>query len=285
MARELCILHANCQGDPLVWLLQRHPGFAERYELRRYINYLREPVPWEELSRAAVFIHQQLGPQWNELASDALRQKLPLQAEAICMPNLLCKAYWPFWESKPGIDFSDSFLNDLQDRGLTKAEVMHIALNTDISRYHDIPAIAARSLEIERHKERDWDITLTPRVEAGYTERQLFTTINHPGRELCLEIVRGVLELMGLEPPSPELEAAMPDIEPELELPVHPQLAEILGLTWMEPGQRFRIYEHRLTYEEYVSHYLDCRSLGESALIAYIRLRHGVSGQGARPSD
>lgn len=285
MARELCILHANCQGDPLLWLLQRHPGFAERYELRRYINFVREPIPAEELGRAAVFIHQQLGPQWNELASDALRQQLPLLAEAICMPNLLCKAYWPFWESKPGIDFSDFFINDLQDRGLNKAEVMHIALHTDISRYHDIPALAARSLEIERYKERDWDIKLTPRVEAGYTERQLFTTINHPGRELCLEIARGVLELLGLEPPTPELEAAMPDIEPELELPVHPQLAEILGLKWLEPDHRFRIYEHRLTYEEYVSHYLDCRSLGESGLIAYIRLRHGVPGRGVRSLD
>lgn len=276
MPRELCILHANCQGDPVAWLLERHPSFVERYELRRYVNYVREPVPADELSRAAVLIHQQLGPQWNELSSANLRARLPRNATAICLPNLMCRTCWPFWESRPGIDFSDSLLNALQDRGLSKAEIMHIACRADLSRYHDMKALAERSLAIEREKEKAWDIELTSYIEAKYTKRRLFTTINHPSRELCLAMARGVLDLLGLEPPSPELEAAMPAIEPELELPVHPQVASLLGLAWIEPGHHFRIYEHSLTYEEYVSHYLDCRSLGESALIAFIQLRHGT---------
>ncbi|WP_144304332.1 WcbI family polysaccharide biosynthesis putative acetyltransferase [Oceanidesulfovibrio indonesiensis] len=276
MARELCILHANCQGDPLAWLLERHPGFAQRFELRRYVNYLREPVPSSELASAAVLIHQQLGPKWNELASANMRAQLPESATAICLPNLMCRTCWPFWESRPGMDFSDSFLNALQDRGLSKAEILHIACRTDLSRYHDVQALAESSLVIEREKEKDWDIKLTDHIEANYTRRRLFTTINHPCPELNATIARGVLDLLELESPSPELEAAMPAIEPELELPFHPQVASILGLDWVEPGNSFRIYEHRLTYEEYVSHYLDCRSLGESALIAFIRLRHGA---------
>ncbi|MFW5734563.1 MAG: WcbI family polysaccharide biosynthesis putative acetyltransferase [Oceanidesulfovibrio sp.] len=275
MAREICILHANCQGDPLAWLLERHPAFAERYELRRYVNYLREPVPAAELGLAALLIHQQLGPQWNELSSANLRGQLSKNATAICMPNLMCRTYWPFWESKPGIDFSDSFLNALQDRGLSKAEIMYIACSTDLARYHDVQALAEHSMAIERDKEKNWDVKLTERIQTGYTQRQLFTTINHPGRELCVSIARELLDLLGLEAPSPELEAAMPAIEPELELPVHPQVASILGLEWVRPNHRFRIYEHMLTYEEYASHYLECRSLGESHLISFIRLRHG----------
>lgn len=79
MDRQLCVLHANCQGEPMAALLRLCPGFAARYEIRLFTNYTREPVPDEVLSSCSLFLFQHLGPQWNGLASEALLKKNPAQ--------------------------------------------------------------------------------------------------------------------------------------------------------------------------------------------------------------
>ena len=113
--QELCLIHANCQGDPLAWLLAATPEFAVRYEVRRYTNFERELIPPEELARCTLFIYQHLGEHWDEHASDRLLARVAPGALRCCIPNMLFKGYWPFWTNRSSMDFGDTFLDHPAD--------------------------------------------------------------------------------------------------------------------------------------------------------------------------
>ena len=44
MPQALCLLHANCQGEALLPLLQNTPAFARRFAVRHYVNYTQEHI-------------------------------------------------------------------------------------------------------------------------------------------------------------------------------------------------------------------------------------------------
>jgi hypothetical protein len=52
--------------------------------------------------------------------------------------------YWPLWHNAPGFDFRDRFLDHLLDMGLSKAEILHLHLRTDLARKYDLQAPAGR---------------------------------------------------------------------------------------------------------------------------------------------
>ena len=77
MNRPLCILHANCQGEELASLLTASREFSAHWRLRHYTNYTREPIPDEAFAECSLLLYQQLGPQWGDLSSATLLERLP----------------------------------------------------------------------------------------------------------------------------------------------------------------------------------------------------------------
>lgn len=275
MDKELCLVQANCQGEPLAELLSLHPEFSACYRIESFVNYTREAVPSRALKDCRLFLYQWLDAKWGELASENLLAGLSEGARAVCVPNLFFKAYWPFWESNKVMDYSDMLLNQFIDRGLSKAEVLHLYLHTDIRKYYDLDKLIARSLEREREKEKRWDIKAADLVLELYRDELLFNTVNHPCRRLCLHVADGVLELLGLAPLSAEAGAAFRDPFPEFMQPMHPQVIDYLGLNFVGPEIRYFVYGAYKTFEEYVDCYVDCRMLGINDFIGYLRLDCG----------
>ncbi len=152
--RSLCLIHANCQGDPLAALLAASPQFAERYEIRRYTNYLRERIAPAELSGCGLFLYQHLGEKWDDHASDRLLAMVNPAARVLRLPNMLFTGYWPFWTNKSPMDFGDAFLDRLVSMGLSMAEILHVYLHGDIAAKYDLDAMLRHSLAVERDKER-----------------------------------------------------------------------------------------------------------------------------------
>jgi len=272
MSKPLCIVHANCQGEPLVELLRSHPEFGERYRVRYFVNYTRERVPPESLASCALFLHQWLGPDWGELSSEAMRAGLPAKARALVLPNFLFLGYWPFWDHAPGIEFSDFFLNELVARDLNKAECLHLYCDTDVRRFHDPAALVERSFAQERKKAERWDVPCLDWVHAHWRSEQLFLTVNHPAKALAFRVAQGVLEALGFAPLGPEILAAMPEPFPDFELPIHPQVGALFGLPFAPADRAWRTFGHRRTFRQYVSCYLDCRLNRVADLTAYLRL-------------
>ncbi|MDR2727325.1 MAG: hypothetical protein LBC10_04965 [Deltaproteobacteria bacterium] len=270
--KRLCILHANCQGDPLAFLLAASPEFSARYAVRRFVNYRRDPIPGDLLARCALFLFQPLGDAWDELASSRLAERLPQDARCLQIPNMFFKGYWPFWTNAGPLDFGDSFLDRLAEQGLSQAEAMHVYLHGKLETKFDLDAIADETLARERDKERLAEVRSADFVAMHWRNRQLFTSVNHPAPELMIRAADGILAALDL-PPAPEAaKRACPPCDADFDLPIHPAVGRHFGLPFVSEARRYNIFGHPMSFAEYAACYMDCRLRGLDNFIAYLHL-------------
>lgn len=274
---ELCILHANCQGQPLGKLLLASPSFRARWHIRGVLNYNREPLTDEHLAQATLFLYQNLTAKWEVLASENVLTRLSPQATALCIPNPFFKGYWPFWTSLShkgeGLRFGDIFLEHLLDMELDIAEILHIYLHRPLETKYDLNALLEDSFTIEAHREIPCAFKTLPYVQAHWRQRLLFTTINHPGFEILRYMAHEVLNLLGM-PPLKDADlaacglfakdAVTCDVSPEdaFHLPLHPQVADFFGLPFGGQGADYRAFGRRITCSEYITAYAHARRQG-----------------------
>lgn len=265
MHRKLCILQANCQGDEYNRLLETHAAFMSRYRLTRYTNYTREHIPDETLARCGLFLYQHLGPDWGELASDRLLKKLPPGTPAICLPNMFFKGCWPFWTHNSPIEHGDAVLNRLIDEGTPKPVILKLYLGHDMFSEKLLKETLDETIEREKEKEKRCFMTTWDVVLRHWRKKPLFHTVNHPGQTLLLHVANGLLNALGLPP----LDRDAPSrLKPRAEafpmysffdLPIHPKVAEFHKLSFGGQGYGFRVFHRTMTFDQYVSRYIDCR--------------------------
>ena len=127
MAKELCILHGNCQGDALGILLGMSEPFSRHFEIKRVVNYLEEPLDPRDLERCSLFLYQYLAPRWGASATGELLKRLPPGCHALCFPNMFFNGCWPFWmKAEEIIEFADSLLEKLLAMGLPPADILRL---------------------------------------------------------------------------------------------------------------------------------------------------------------
>ena len=240
MTKELCILHANCQGEPLLDRLNFCPDFADRYETRLFTNYVHEPVPDELLGQCSLFLYQFLGKEWDALASEALLAKLPATAQSLCIPNMFFKGYWPLWSGEKGFNYRCSQLDEVIDLGLPPEETVLLFLRQEPGELYDLKALLAESLRREREREAHTPVKYVDLLEANYAGQRIFNTVNHPGPLLMNHAAVEVLRLLGLPAPDPALLDGLGDSFPEFEQPLNPKVAAFFGWDFVGAGHGIR---------------------------------------------
>ncbi len=274
MARSLCLLHANCQGDALRLLLEATPAFSKNFEIRQYVNYTREEVPAAELGRARLFLQQYLGPHWGELSSERFLPRLVTNCERIILPNFFFKGYWPFWTNKfQGINFADSLLEQLLDKGLNVNEIQHLYLRADKVLFGNLENIAQASLAHEAEKEEQSPIKYVQMIREHWREEQLFVTVNHPGKKLLFHLADTILGMLGLGTLPRDLRQRFVSPLEDFWLPIHPGVGRQLGLPFAQSERQYPVFGGTMSHQEYIACYLACRSQGESDLLGLIHAR------------
>ncbi|MUM76604.1 hypothetical protein GKC30_03030 [Pseudodesulfovibrio sp. F-1] len=276
MNKELCIVHANCQGEPLIERLMTSPQFAARYHCELYTNYIRQPVPPERLGRCALFLYQHLGPEWNELASAALLAALPASAQHLCIPNMFHLGYWPLWSGRPGFDYRCDHLDEFLALGRSPEETMILFLRSDPAARYDLPGLIARSVALERKKEERTPIKYLDMVLERSRSVRLFHTINHPGRELMDHAARGVLAQLGLAAPDKAALARLDEPFQEFELPINPKVARFFGWDFATPETQYQIYGRQMNFARYATNYIMAARAGISDFIGYLQGVHSA---------
>jgi len=269
MDKELCVIQANCQVDGLVKLLCNNPQFNSRFTLRRYTNFLREPVPQAELATCSVFVYQYLGEKWEDLSSDALLAQVNPKAQVLRIPNMLFKGYWPFWTNQGPSEFGDYFLDQLIAMRLNKSEIMHIYLHGKLENKFDLIKMFEESIAIERAKERDSIVQTVDWVLEHYQEKMVFFSINHPNMELLKMVAKEVYRELDLNIPT---NFEVPNLYDELAVPVHPQLGGIHGIRFVGEDVRYNVFGKQKSFAEYTSNYIDSQLLDIRPLTAYLQL-------------
>jgi hypothetical protein len=270
MPKELCIVHANCQGEPLMERLMTSPEFTARYEWRLFTNYIREPVPGEAMDRCSLFLYQHLGPEWGELASETLLFRLPETAASLCLPNMFFKAYWPMWSGRKGFDFRCEHLDEFIALGLPPEETVLLFLRSDVTRY-DLLDRVGQTIRQERERESHTPVKYMDLILDRYRETRLFNTVNHPGRLLMDHAARGVLAQLGLAGPD---EAALASLEApfaDFEQPINPAVAKHFGWDFAGSDTNYQIYGRRMSFARYVANYVMAARSGVSDFIGFLQ--------------
>ncbi|MDE5833731.1 MAG: hypothetical protein K2H64_12290 [Desulfovibrio sp.] len=272
MAKDLCVIYANCQGEALLPLLRLSPDFDRLFDARLYTNYIREKIPARELEEAGLFLYQWLGEDWGEVSSESLLARAPDKARVLCIPNLFFKGYWPFWTDKTGvIEFEDSALEDLLARGLSPEAAQMLYSRGDPKILGDVEGLIAESMEREKRKEIFTPIKYTSIIEDRWREEQLFLTVNHPGSVLLSHVANSILKILGLPPLPPSSLAAYEHPQGDFLLPIHPAIGRMFNLGFASADRKYPCFGASVTHAEFVQYYLGCRAHGVRDLTGVLK--------------
>ena len=266
MTKEFCLVHANCQGKPLLERLRLCPEFTARFDSELIADDTGEPVPDELLSRCSLFLYQR-----NEPAPDVLLGKLPDSARSLCIPNMSFSGYWPTWSGSSGFNCRCPHLDELIATSLPLEEVVLRYIDTDIAARHDLLSLAADTLKREREREAHTPIKYLDIISRDSRSEQLFNTADRPRKRLMNHAARGVLAELGFAPPDESALDALGQPFPEFEQPIDPKVAAHFGWDFAGADREFTIYGRRMTFARWVSNYVFAKRAGIADFFGFLQ--------------
>jgi hypothetical protein len=95
-----------------------------------------------------------------------------------------------------------------------------------------------------------------------FQSEQLFYTTVHPNRRLFGLLMANIMRSLGISGDIPHLAAF-----DQMQVPVHPKVAEALEVRWATPERKYRFRQEELTWEQYVRRYIRSLRLAVAASI------------------
>jgi hypothetical protein len=88
-----------------------------------------------------------------------------------------------------------------------------------------------------------------------HKHKQLFYAPGHPAAPILSKLLAYLLERLRIADPVPEVRAF--ESFNTHEVPVHPKIADVLGISWASPDRLYRHGNERLTWESYTRRYIE----------------------------
>jgi hypothetical protein len=271
------IVHGNCQAE-IVWaMLDQAPTWREKPQLLYSRSYLHPTEGLSNLPEGAVegckVLFQQKGvdQEFPHLA------ELNPYAQVATFHSLNLLSLWPFTcvdprnkSELPVFPYGrypegDRLILELLDKNdSSPAEVLQAYLNSDV-----IPAVLERLFEIEserlRAMDRQCDVKLGEYILDRFRADRLFWSHNHPTslllKRLALDLLDRVdlRDFMDVEATRGWMADRLDNYEDlsELQIPIHPKIAEHFGLQWYSPDYRYHYMKESYTFDEYTLRYIE----------------------------
>lgn len=272
MAKQLCLIHANCQGDALAPLLEANSNFSKHFEIRHYLNYKCPELEDSVLSQCGLFLHQYLAPKWGAYSTEHLLGQLSASTKNLIIPNFFFKGYWPFWTNKTEeIEFADELLEDLLAKGLTIEQSQNFYLKLSDSILDSVETTAMHSIEQEREKEKHSCVKYADLLEENWRNKQLFLTVNHPDIFLLSHAANTILNLLGLGEVPQKAIKNYKHPQGDFWLPIHPAVAKKLNLPFVSYDRKYPCFGAELNHSEYTARYLACRKYNRPDFVAVLK--------------
>jgi hypothetical protein len=190
-------------------------------------------------------------------------------ARIVRIPFMRFAALWPYDDFNGPRDLAARAQDDRSQHTVTYYDSVLAKLRKFVSdpeariaayRRLDAPQIVdpLRVLDFEARRlvamDEKYGVVIGAGILAHFRERPLFYTVNRP----CGELLAGVLALIGREtglalgpPHGVDLDQLA-----AIECPVHPRVAEKLGLSWATPDRRYARDGSTYTFEEHARDYI-----------------------------
>lgn len=261
------IIYGNCQSAAVYEVLRKVPAITQRWQVVHHQLW----ASGEELERnladfedCDILLRQELR-NWRTHPKAAT---LDPTVRVIAYPFCYFAALWPFdghqnrndpgWKNLDGeaqFAFTDSLLGRLRTEIADPVERFERYRTLDVDGLPDI----ARYAEMEQARllrdDKRLGYTVGRYIVENYRSERLFHAITHPSRALLIRLLHDILAKMEIE--VEDLTALVLDYLEYFQVPVHPEVAHALGLTWVVPDSRYIFHKREmLTWEEYFRRYI-----------------------------
>lgn len=276
---ELIILFGNCQ-TPYVAALLAQPGvLRENIGILCVLNHAPEGedvfYPDRELLDRCVFYLEQHDGRAEVPVREFLRQNLPDNCPRLVFPSFALSLLWPFSIPEPrknpvptfpwGVyPYGNLIALQIANRGLRGAEAVTAYMEITTSKMPDFDVALNREAQLHEYRDNASDIRIGDYVLSNFRRRNLFCTSMHVSAEAIGELASRIFNALDRrlrgdhETCHAILQAAIaasPSMD-QLEEPIHPAIAETLGLEFHRKDMKYKWYDQLWTHDEYMERYI-----------------------------
>jgi hypothetical protein len=270
------IIFGNCQAGALLFLARQMPEIADNWHIcyhEIWPDAERLKQYTSELKDADILLLQDIG-EWR---THPLRDSIPNHVRVIRYPLLYVGALWPLdaylfgdddemvkiKAAHPASDgeflfgFRDGLLARLREETPNPEERYRRYLKLD---YPGVPDIA-RCAEYEEARllrdDRRLGYEIGKFIVGHYRTERLFHAIVHPAAPLVEVMAQQVFRKAGLVTDTERI-PPFEDYFGRIQVPVHPQVIQTLGLRWVDEASEYNVADRKYTFEQYVRGYISC---------------------------
>lgn len=266
-AKKRIVIFGNCQGNLLAEALRYHSGFTRHFSVKHH--YMELPANLHEqgkrdLEECDLMLIQDI-KEWQHYP---LREHVPDDMPTLRYPCVRFASPWPFDAFNgpddklarnrdfPNFEFTyfDGLLARLrkeipdQERRFRAYESLQIERIIDFNRLH--------RFEQTRLEEMDnkFPAGIGAYILDNFRSRQIFYTTAHPNGRIMKMMVKQISKELGLSL-NFWLPGSLNSLK-RLQVPIHPKVAETLGIGWAHAGRKYLVRGEWVTWEEYFRKYV-----------------------------
>jgi hypothetical protein len=269
------LVYANCQGDELIKTCRYLPSLAGHVGFKWIPLHLVVEQDWttrygRDFMADVVAVWEQAESGMPSKHRETLHQRLPAGCQVLRFPPCAALCLWPFAGHDPRIA-ADPYRYPWPD--LVAAALSAEKLSDDALFRRYVEITTERMPDLDRRLRLDvgrWqaldalcDIQAANWIEQNFREQKLFHTVGHLSAAPSGFLLRQLLERTEIVPRA-DLIRLRGEIDTVLRchdgqdfesVPIHPLVAERLGLKFYDPDARYRWHAHEWTFREYILRY------------------------------
>ena len=262
-------ISGNCQlqfvFDALKLLYRDHAGIAVSFRAT-----YQAPRPGDETLARQCDAHI---VQITNLERDPWREMVPAAARRIRVPALQLPGIFHAFAPRVHPDHAlggrppyylargNKLLNELARRFRQGEDAERLVADYLDFTGHEIE-MAPRLLEMNvvsmRRIGLHSDFDLWREIEPRLARERFFWSVKHPTLAVAMILLRRVLDALELpyDPAALDALGQGPEYHEPYHAPIHPRLAERLGLTWAGVETKYRLFQNYFTAAEHARHYI-----------------------------
>jgi hypothetical protein len=267
-ARTKVVVVGNCQALTVTEALCRAGGLNARIEAKYHFVGLQKSLHEQgrrDLKACDVLLVQEIR-DWERYP---LREAIPEGTPIIKFPLLHFASLWPFdhyngpgdreaWEREwPNLTFL--YLDGLLGR--LRREIPDREQRFHAYRTLAVPGLVnyVRLHDFEKRRlvatDQKYEFGIGRFILDNFRHRRLFYTTNHPNAQVLTLLMRHLIKRLGIDEPYTPRRSL--DHLSRLQIPVHPKIAEALGVKWAHEKTRYAYGGRTVTWESYIRSYID----------------------------
>lgn len=265
--RAKLVIVGNCQAGLVAEAFRQDAFLARRFKPRHH--YMELPANLceqgeKDLAECDILLVQDIR-DWEKYP---LRDRVPSGLPIVKFPCLGFASLWPF-DAFNGPDDKEARRRDFPNYEFTYFDGLLGRLRREIpdpeSRF-----AAYRSLDIDHlidyrrihaFEERrlaamdtKFGGSIGSFVLENFRSRRVFHTTGHPNGEVLAMLLGQIATSLGVKRRGSRL-APLEELE-RLQIPVHPKVARMLGVTWADERTRYAYRGEQITWEQYIRNYI-----------------------------